>query len=116
MNLDDTMETFYSIRSEAGSWPDSMFNETHRILNKYYKIDVDNDMLREIASNDGVLAKEIRDDSIGDTYARDLLIDALLAKLNIEAWPCNGDSKLYKEEFKVKLYKAATEGLLKILD
>lgn len=78
-------------------------NATKDVLHDYFSIEVPDELLVKIISNDGQLLGEVLDESIRDTYARDLLIGQVLEHIGMQAWPTYGDSNEYKEAFDKEL-------------
>lgn len=79
--------------------------EAKRVLNKYYKIDISDEILKKIISNNHILILECFQNTISDTYARDILINELTNFFNLPLWPVNSDSDNYVNDFIEKIEK-----------
>ena len=61
------------------------------VLHDYYGIEIPHETLVGLLQENLDLAMEVFTGGICDTCQRELLIDALLRKINAPDWPCNGD-------------------------
>lgn len=76
------------------------------VFQNYYSIKVPNNIIREMFKKDFTLAYENISKGVYDTYARDLLIESLLAYMQINYhWPFISSSKDYTKKF-LKEFKA----------
>jgi hypothetical protein len=63
------------------------------VLHDYYGVDIPRDILVGLLQDNLDLAMEVFTGGIRDTCQRELLIDALLRKINAPSWPRNGDGQ-----------------------
>ena len=70
----------------------------NEMLKDYFSMNASNDVIEYIA-NDKEIYQEILDESYRDTFARDLIIDAIVKRIGLVRWPVYGDSQQYKDLF-----------------
>lgn len=102
--LDDLiLEETLELQKEVSEWNALKFKDVIVMVNKYFNLIIPVAMIRDIAMNDLEIAYEIYMDGIGDTCQRDMLIDTILRKMGLRAWPTYGEGNQVMSEFKQKL-------------
>ena len=100
--LDDfvlTKEETEALTKEIDKFKPSVFEEIHRITEKYYSLSVPEQLIKDVLKSDLDLAREAHQLSIGDTAPREILMEQILKHMGLSSWPCNGDSREYKDKF-----------------
>ena len=81
---------------------DSDIKEAQKIAEEYFLLTIDADLMKQIIKSSVPVKSELMYGSLGDTTARDYLIDAiveyLMPKSNLH-WPMNCDSDEYTKGF-----------------
>lgn len=80
------------------------------VLSDYYGITLPQEKLLEIVMSSGQLIGELVDNSIGDTCAREMLIDAVTQKVGARDWPTYGDHADMEAYYKDLAEKLAAIG------
>lgn len=96
------------------NWTEESFKETHRVLAKYYRIQVPVELLKQVLIKNLDLAHEVYSDSVGDTFARSGLAYCILKEVGItKEWPGFSDKEEYLQEFHLELLtKAVPKGIV----
>ena len=94
----------------VSTWGEEQLQSAMDVLNDYYAMEVPADFLKEIMANDLDLAMEVATDGISDTCQRELLVDAVMKKLNMRRWPCNYEGEKVFTQFANDL-KQKLEGI-----
>lgn len=115
LNDDDTFsfsieslkeEEINNLKVIVNSWDDNVYMPTLEVLHNRYHIDVPISLVKSLFLKHLDLAEENYHNSIGDTYARELLIDKLLKFINVDkSWPMYSDNNEYVEEFKKDFFE-----------
>lgn len=79
------------------------------ILHDYAEIKLSDEDLKTILKNNLDSAYEIYSKSLQDTCVCSVFINQVLSYFNLNKWPCFGDSKEYKDKWKMDFDKAILE-------
>ena len=69
------------------------------VLHDYYGMNVPNTLLKCVLEENPDLAQEAKAGGIRDTCQREILIDAVLRKIGVRAWPTYGEGDAVFAEF-----------------
>lgn len=106
------------LQAEVLAWPEDVLIETRRVLRKYFKLEVPTAFIKKALARDLCTCFEVYTDSVGDTYARDGLIECVLQEAGVTLqWPLMADSDKYVAEFIKQLStKAPSQGIQLLFD
>lgn len=69
------------------------------VLRDYYGVNVSNTFLKCVLEENPDLAQEVKDGGVRDTCQREILVDAVLRKIGVRAWPTYGEGDAVFAEF-----------------
>lgn len=96
-----------TLKVVVSTWDTEQLQDAMDVLNDYYAMEVPAPFIKEILACDLDLAMEVATGGIRDTCQRDLLVDSVLKKIGMRAWPCNYEGKetfiKFAQDLKAKL-------------